>query len=82
MMRALQLIDKNAAQYDYLFGRDLLVSPVVEPHVDTWTTYLPEGTWRSLWTNEVFVGACKVTTPVPLDCIPVFVRDSASFSLG
>lgn len=82
MMRALQLIDKQASQYDYLFGRDLLVSPVVEPNVDRWTTYLPEGNWWSLWTNEVFEGACEVTTPAPLDCIPVFVRHGANFSLG
>ena len=78
MMRALQLIDKESSQYDYLFGRDLLVSPVIEPNAETWTTYLPEGNWRSLWTDDVFAGEQKVTMPVPFDRIPVFVRDGAN----
>ncbi len=81
MMRALQLIDNRASQFDYFFGRDLLVSPVVEPNVDMWTTYLPEGKWRSLWTSEIFDGGCEVKTSVPLDRIPVFIRNSTKFSL-
>jgi alpha-glucosidase (family GH31 glycosyl hydrolase) len=82
LMRASQLIDKQASQYDYFFGRDLLVSPVVEPNVDKWTTYLPEGRWRLLWTNEAFDGPGEVITLVPLDRIPVFIREDANFSLG
>jgi alpha-glucosidase (family GH31 glycosyl hydrolase) len=78
MMRALQLIDKKASQYDYLFGPDLLISPVVEADAETWTTYLPDGRWRSFWTNEVFDGGQFITTAVPIDRIPVFVRDGAN----
>lgn len=78
MMRALQLIDKNASQYDYLFGRDLLVSPVVEPDAETWTTYLPNGKWRSFWTGEIFDGGQTIITNVPLEKIPVFKRYEAS----
>ncbi|GAB5491873.1 MAG: hypothetical protein Phog2KO_20880 [Phototrophicaceae bacterium] len=77
MMRALRLIDTQASQYDYLFGRDLLVSPVVEPDAKTWSTYLPEGTWRSFWTDDVYSGAQAITIPVPLNRIPLFVRDDA-----
>lgn len=82
MMRALQLIDKQTSQYDYLFGRDLLVSPVVEPNIDTWTTYLPDGRWRSLWTNEVFEGVSEISTSVAIDRIPIFIRDDANFLLS
>lgn len=78
MMRALQLIDKNASQYDYLFGRDLLVSPVVEPDAETWSTYLPDGKWRSFWTGEIFDGGQAIATTVPLEKIPVFKRYEAS----
>ncbi|MGB7338943.1 MAG: TIM-barrel domain-containing protein, partial [Phototrophicaceae bacterium] len=56
MMRSLKLIDNKASQYDYFFGRDLLVSPVVEPNAETWSTYLPKGKWRCFWTDEVFDG--------------------------
>lgn len=81
MMRVLQLIDAQASQYDYLFGRDLLVSPVVEPNVATWTTYLPEGNWRSFWTDDVFNGGQTVTMPTPFDRIPLFIRAGASILL-
>ncbi len=81
MMRALQLIDKNASQYDYLFGRDLLVSPVVEPDAETWSTYLSDGHWLSLWTSEVFDGGQAITTTIPLNRIPVFVRYGANIKI-
>lgn len=80
MMRALQLIDKKASQYDYLFGRDLLVSPVVQPDAETWSTYLPDGKWRSFWTGEIFDGRQAITTTVTLEQIPVFKRYEASKS--
>jgi alpha-glucosidase (family GH31 glycosyl hydrolase) len=72
MMRALQLIDRNASPYQYLFGRDLLVSPVVEPNAETWEVYLPDGEWIDFWTKEVTAGQQTVATP--LDRIPVFMR--------
>ncbi len=81
MMRAVHLIDANASPFDYFFGRDLLVSPIVTPNISTWMTYLPAGRWRSLWTQEVFEGGQSVTVDVPIDRIPVFVRDEAEVSL-
>jgi alpha-glucosidase (family GH31 glycosyl hydrolase) len=77
MMRALQLIDPNASEFDYLFGRDLLVSPVVQPDAETWSVYLPEGQWRWLWSDEVFEGRQTVEVAVPLHQLPVFVRAGA-----
>lgn len=77
MMRALQLIDPKASQYDYLFGRDLLVSPVIQADAETWTTYLPVGRWRSFWTDDVFEGGKNVTTSVPLNRIPLFIRNGS-----
>ena len=76
MMRALELIDSQASTYDYLFGRDLLVSPIVEPDVDHSQVHLPAGKWRSLWSNEVYTGEQIIDIDVPLNRIPVFVRES------
>lgn len=78
MMRALQLIDKRASDYQYLFGRDVLVSPVTEPDATTWTVHIPDGTWINFWTREKVSGPCEVTVPVPLDQIPVFVREGSA----
>lgn len=77
MMRALGLYDANAADTQYYFGRDLLVCPVTEPDATMWDVYLPDGQWHDLWTGAPFSGGQTITLTVPLDWIPVFVRDGA-----
>ena len=70
--------DPEALQqkYEYMFGPDLLVSPVTEPGVTEWKTYLPKnaGGWDDYRTGEHYEGGQTVTTPVTLAYIPVFVR--------
>lgn len=78
MMRAAQLVDANASQYDYFFGRDLFVSPIVQPGVATQQVTLPDGDWRSLWSEETYKGLVSLEIPAPLHRIPVFVRADSS----
>ena len=61
---------------EYMFGPELLVSPVTEPGVVVWNTYLPkqEGGWTEIHTNQHFDGGQYVTTPVDKTYIPVFKR--------
>ncbi len=62
----------------YLFGPDLLVAPVWKVGQRSRDVYLPRGTWRSYWDpSQVFQGRRRLTVDVPLDAIPVFVRDGA-----
>ena len=63
-------------KYEYMFGRSLLVSPVTEPGVTSWQTYLPvnEGGWYDYYTGRHYNGGQTVTTAVAADYIPVFVR--------
>ena len=63
-------------KYEYMFGRSLLVSPVTEPGVTLWQTYLPvnEGGWYDYYTGRHYEGGQSVTTTVAADYIPVFVR--------
>ena len=63
-------------KYEYMFGRSLLVSPVTEPGVTSWQTYLPvnEGGWYDYYTGRHYDGGQTVTTTVAADYIPVFVR--------
>lgn len=60
--------------YQFLIGRDLLVSPVLEPGASTWSTYLPTGEWVDVWTGERLEGKQLVQRPVPIDEIPVYAR--------
>ena len=67
----------------YLFGRDLLVAPVLEAGARSWDVYLPKGaTWRDAWTGEEHEGGQTVTVPAPLDRIPLFLRDGAQLPIA
>ena len=65
-------------KYEYMFGPALLVSPITEPGVKEWKTYLPKskGGWEEVHTAEHFEGGQTVTTKVHKEFIPVFVRVS------
>ena len=63
-------------KYEYMFGPDLLVSPVTEPGVSEWKTYLPRNAkgWRDRLTGRHYDGGQTVTTAVDKAHIPVFER--------
>ena len=69
-------------KYEYMFGPALLISPVTEPGVSTWRTYLPkhEGGWYDYRTGEHYDGGQYVTTSVTKAQIPVFRR--AGYEIG
>ena len=63
-------------KYEYMFGPELLISPVTEAGVSEWPTYLPknEGGWNDYRTGQHYEGGQTVTTKVDKAHIPVFVR--------
>ena len=60
----------------WMLGRDILVAPVIEPGADTWTVHLPAGEWIDAFSGEP-VAAGHVERAVPIDELPVYVRESA-----
>lgn len=76
--------DKASWQVEdsYMFGPDLLVSPVMEAGAVTREIYLPAGAvWTDAYTGEVYEGGQKVTVPAPLDIIPVMIRDGKEYKI-
>ena len=71
--------DPKALQqkYEYMFGPKLLISPVTEPGVTSWKTYLPKNKagWRDYRTGQHYEGGQTVTTTVDKAHIPVFCRE-------
>ena len=63
-------------KYEYMFGPSLLISPVTEPGVSEWKTYLPksEAGWTDYRTGQHYDGGQTVTTPIDKTHIPVFIR--------
>ncbi len=79
MMRALWLhypADAEAVKIgnEYLWGRDLLVAPVLEKGATSRRVYLPAGTWHDWWTHEKITGGRWVDRPVDLATLPLYVR--------
>jgi alpha-glucosidase/alpha-D-xyloside xylohydrolase len=66
---------------EYLWGRDLLVAPVVEQGAKTRRLYLPAGTWVDWWTGEKTEGRRWVERPVDLATLPLYVRAGAILPL-
>jgi alpha-D-xyloside xylohydrolase len=63
-------------KYQYMFGPALLISPVTEPGVSEWRSYLPKnkGGWTDYRTGQHYEGGQYVTTAVTKAYIPVFLR--------
>ena len=66
----------------YLFGRDLLVAPVVEKGATERILYLPEGRWIDFWTGERVEGGQELRRPVDLATMPLYVRAGAVVPFG
>lgn len=60
--------------YAYLFGRDLLVAPVVDRGVGAREVRLPPGSWVDAWSGSEFEGPRALQASAGIDRIPVFVR--------
>ena len=68
-----------AEQTQYLFGRDLLVAPVIEEGRKARSVYLPAGAdWVHAWSGQVFAGGQAVDTPAPFGKPPVYYRGDAA----
>lgn len=66
----------------YMFGPDLLVSPVMEAGAAERKVYLPNGTdWTDAYTKKVYEGGQTVTVPAPVDIIPVMVRAGRDYQI-
>ncbi|HEX6314204.1 MAG TPA: TIM-barrel domain-containing protein, partial [Gemmatimonadaceae bacterium] len=61
----------------FLWGRDLLVAPVVTKGATSREVYLPSGDWYDWWTNATVSGGRKVTRNVDLATVPIYVRAGA-----
>ncbi len=62
---------------EYLFGRDLLVAPVLEAGQTSRQVYLPEGDWYDWHSGVRFTGRSFIQVPTPMEQIPVFARGGA-----
>jgi alpha-glucosidase len=82
MMRALVFeYPDDPATYnlsdEFLFGRDLLVAPVLAPGDSGRGVYFPQGTWYDAEHLTEFAGKREADVPGSIDALPLFVREGA-----
>jgi alpha-glucosidase len=61
----------------YLFGRDVLVAPVMSTGATARQVYLPDGDWYDFYTDEPLRGMSFHIAATPMDRIPIYVRGGA-----
>ena len=66
----------------YMWGRDMLVAPVVEKGATTRSLYLPKGPWIDFWTEQPVAGGREITRDVDLATMPLYVRGGAVMPIG
>jgi alpha-glucosidase len=66
---------RNETQF--MFGDDLLIAPVLQPHQAKREVRLPKGEWYDYWTGRGYRGNESVTAEAPIDRIPIFVKSGA-----
>lgn len=87
VMRALWLHfpdDPQAVACDdeYMWGRNLLIAPVVEKSASVRRLYLPRSYWYDFWTGELVEGGREISRPVDLETTPLYVRAGSILPLG
>ena len=69
--------------YEFMFGKTILVSPVIEPKVSEWNVYLPQSIgWYDFWSGKRYNGGQSIKTEVPLDKIPLYVKAGSVIPMG
>ena len=79
---------------EYLFGKSILVCPVTKPlyndgkqanfdTVKSREVYLPKGNdWFDFWTGEKIKGGQVISREVPIDIIPLYVKEGTVLPVG
>ncbi|MDY7231023.1 TIM-barrel domain-containing protein [Hyalangium rubrum] len=79
--------DVEALRMDdaFLFGRDLLVAPVVRQSRTRRHVYLPEGRWLPFFnlapSGEIVEGRRHLLAEAPLDTVPLWLREGGALAL-
>lgn len=61
----------------YMFGRDMMIAPVIEEGASSRKIYLPDGVWYDLWSGTRYVGKQTLDYICPIDRLPVFIREGS-----
>lgn len=68
---------------EYLWGRNILVSPITDPETNNWKVYLPAGNdWWDFNSNNRLEGGQSIDISVDIATIPLFVKAGSIIPIG
>jgi len=67
---------------EYLWGKSVLVAPVLEKGATKRNIYLPRVAWYDFWTGERLEGGREISRSVDLETMPLYVRAGSILPLG
>lgn len=75
--------DPVAASVDdeYMFTESILVAPILTPS-NRRLVYFPKGVWTEWWSSKEVVGGKFEEVEVPLDRVPMWIRENSLIALG
>jgi alpha-D-xyloside xylohydrolase len=89
IVRPLFLVEPKAPAtwtnwWTYLYGPDILVSPIWQKNQRTQEVYLPSGNqWRDAWNpDKTYAGGQTISVKADLHQLPIFVRVGSRVELG
>jgi alpha-glucosidase len=79
MIKSLSFYDQSdqkaiQREREFIFGNQLLISPIIKKGKTSQKLYLPKGLWYHYWTAATFEGGQKVKVKAPLTQIPIFIK--------
>jgi alpha-glucosidase len=82
MIQPLVLFDQQDHQTyyrtdEFIFGKQILVCPILEANSKGRRMYIPRGKWFNYWTREVVEGGKELWVDADIDTIPMFVKEGA-----
>jgi alpha-glucosidase (family GH31 glycosyl hydrolase) len=66
----------------FMFGRFLLVAPILTRENEERKVYLPWGKWYDFWSLEQHMGPAWIDYECQIDTMPIFIREGAILSMG
>ncbi len=86
LIRALALEFPNdlvtwSLDQEFLIGPSILVAAVVTRKSRQHRVYIPAGSWRYWWSTQIDVGPTWIQLDVPLDKIPIWIREGYALPL-
>jgi len=82
MLKSLVLYDQEDAQThhrtdEFIFGKQILVCPILEPNSKGRRMYIPRGNWFNFWDHTLVEGGKEAWVDADLDSLPVFIKEGA-----